>query len=56
MDYRTERILEKEMRECISIEIVNTLEIIANELAPEDVFPEIDLGKWAEDNGYVKED
>ena len=53
MDYRMERILEKEIRECISIEIVNVLEIIANELDPEDVFPEIDLEKWAEDNGYT---
>ena len=34
----------------------NAIEWIAKELDPEDVFSEKQLSKWAEDNGFIKEE
>jgi hypothetical protein len=42
------------MREMISL--TNVLVWIKDNLSPEDVFDDVDLETWAEENGFVKEE
>lgn len=55
IDYHTEFTLEREIKEdAVSIDILHVLEIIVNNLDPEDVFSDDDLKQWALDNGFVE--
>lgn len=56
MDTYAERNIEKAVREMIGFDVKNLIDALANQLEPEDIFPESALNWWAEHNGYVKEE
>ena len=55
MDTYAERNIEKALRDGLYFEIQDFLDVLANQLEPEDIFPVSALEWWAEHNGYTKE-
>jgi hypothetical protein len=56
IDYATRSRLASEIKECVSIDVDDAIDIIQRCFSPDEIFEASELEEWAEDNGYVKEE
>jgi hypothetical protein len=56
IDYATRSRLADKIKECVSIDVDDAIDVIQRSFSPDEIFEASELEEWAEDNGYVKEE